>query len=70
MRRAGRRRLLMPLPFAVWDAIAAAGRWLPAAPVTEGQVALMKRDNVVSSGAAGFAALGLSPRPLETELRS
>jgi NADH dehydrogenase len=70
LRRAGRRRLLMPLPFAVWSAIAAATSRLPMAPVTEGQVALMKRDNVVSPDAAGFAALGLTPRPLETGLRS
>lgn len=65
LRWKGRRRLLLPLPFAVWDLLAAAGRWLPAAPVSEGQVALMKRDNVVSGAAAGFAELGMTPRPLE-----
>jgi NADH dehydrogenase len=65
-----RRRLLLPLPFAAWDVLAAAGRWLPAAPVTEGQVALMKRDNVVSPGSPGFAELGLAPQPLATVLGS
>lgn len=61
-----RRRLLLPLPFAAWDLLAAAGRWLPAPPITDGQVALMKRDSVVSEALPGFAELGLTPRPLET----
>lgn len=60
-----RRRLLLPLPFAAWDLLAGLGRVLPGPPVTEGQVALMKRDNVVSGDAPGFPELGVTPRPLD-----
>jgi len=65
LRWRGRRRLLLPLPFAVWDMLAALGGVMPGPPVTEGQVALMKRDNVVSGDAPGFLDLGLTPRPLD-----
>lgn len=65
LRWRGRRRLLLPLPFAVWDMLAAIGQKLPTAPITEGQVALMKRDNVVSNDAPGFGELGVTPQPLD-----
>lgn len=65
-----RRRLLLPLPFAAWDLLAWCGRWLPALPVNEGQVALMKRDCVAAADMPGFDALGLTPQPLDTVLRS
>lgn len=65
-----RRRLLLPLPFAAWDLLAWCGNWLPAAPVSEGQVALMKRDNVASAEAPGFGALGLTPQALDAVLGS
>lgn len=60
-----RRRLLLPLPFAIWDLLAAAGRLLPVAPVSEGQVALMKRDCIAAAEAPGFGELGVTPQPLE-----
>jgi NADH dehydrogenase len=65
-----RRRLLLPLPFAIWDLLAWCGGWLPLAPVTEGQVALMKRDNVVSEAMPGFAEFGVTPQSLDAVLRS
>lgn len=68
LRAAGRRRPLFPVPFAVWDAIAAAARLLPSPPITEGQVALMKKDNVASPDLPGFGNLGIEPRPLRAEL--
>lgn len=69
MRHVGRRRPLLPVPFPLWDALAAICRPLPAPPVTEGQVALMRQDNVADSGLPGLGALGIGPEPIEAELR-
>ena len=65
----GRRPILLPLPFAVWDALAAAGRLLPSPPITEGQVTLMRRDNVPSPARPGLAAFGVDSTDLATVLR-
>lgn len=65
-----RRRLLLPLPFAAWDLLAWCGRWLPVAPVSEGQVALMKRDCIAAAEVPGFGELGVTPQPLDAMLRS
>jgi NADH dehydrogenase len=69
MRHIGRRRSLLPVPFPLWDALAAACRVLPSPPLTEGQVALMRQDNVAGPGLPGFGALGIDPAPIEAELR-
>jgi NADH dehydrogenase len=58
-----RRPRLILVPFLVWDALAAAGRLLPVPPVTEGQVALMRRDNLPAPGLPGLAAFGIDPPP-------
>jgi NADH dehydrogenase len=58
----GRRRLLVPVPFAVWHLLAAMAAWLPSPPLTRDQVLLMREDNVVSANASGFAELGIAPR--------
>jgi NADH dehydrogenase len=60
--RAGRRRLLLPVPFALWRALAAMASLLPRPPLTPAQVALMQRDNVVGDGVATFADLSIAPR--------
>ena len=60
--RAGKRRILVPLPFVFWHALATVASLLPGPPLTPGQVDLMRRDNVVGEGVAGFADLGISPR--------
>ena len=65
----GRRPILLPLPLPVWDALAAAGRLLPSPPITEGQVTLMRRDNVPSPARPGLAAFGVDPTDLATVLR-
>lgn len=69
MRHIGRRRPLLPVPFPLWYALAAACRPLPTPPLTEGQVALMRQDNVANPGLPGFAALGIDPTPIAAELR-
>ncbi len=60
-----RRRLLLPLPFAIWNALAAVGAILPAPPITRAQVVLMEHDNVVAKSALSFEELGLEPTALE-----
>ena len=69
MRHCGRQRALLPVPFPVWDAVAAASRVLPAPPLTEGQVALMKRDNVADPDLQGLEALGVIPTTVKDVLR-
>ena len=69
MRHYGRRRLLLPVPFPVWEGLAAASRVLPAPPLTEGQVALMKRDNVADPALPGLETLGVTPTPVAEVLR-
>ena len=56
-----RRRLLIPVPF--WAAMAQAFflELFPVPPLTRDQVRLLRRDNVVTEGIAGFADLGISP---------
>jgi uncharacterized protein YbjT (DUF2867 family) len=68
LRHLGRRRLLMPVPFALWHALAATASLLPAAPLTRDQVYLLQTDNVVAADAATFADLGIEPRALEALL--
>ncbi|MHB0774890.1 complex I NDUFA9 subunit family protein [Halomonas sp. WWR20] len=62
----GRRRPLLPIPFAVWHRLAALASLLPNPPLTRDQVTLMENDNVV--GTDTFAALGITPRSLEAAL--
>ena len=53
--------VLLPIPFALAAIIGAVGQFLPGAPITLDQVRLLRHDNVVSPGAAGFAELGIEP---------
>lgn len=69
LRKSDRRRPLLPVPFAVWDGLAQLARLLPSPPLTEGQVALMKRDNVADPSLPGLEALDISPRHINEELR-
>jgi len=56
----GRRRPLVPVPFAVWRGLATGASILPSPPITRDQIALMAADNVAETD--GFAALGLTAR--------
>lgn len=60
--RSGRRRLLLPVPFALWRAGAVPLSLLPHPPVTRAQIALMEHDNTVGEATAGFADLGITPQ--------
>jgi NADH dehydrogenase len=68
--RIGRRRLLLPLPFAIWEALAAMLRILPHPPVTRDQIELLRRDNLPDPNLPGFADLAIAPRSVEEILPS
>jgi uncharacterized protein YbjT (DUF2867 family) len=70
LRELGRKRLLMPVPYAVWELLAALMAPLPNRPISRDQVVLMKRDNVVGPNALSFADLGLVPSAVEQILPS
>ena len=60
-----RRRLLLPIPFAVADLQGAVLQLLPVPPLTRDQVRLLRVDNVVPEGALGLADLGIDPTGVE-----
>jgi len=57
----GRRRLLLPVPFAIASLQAAFLGLLPNPPLTLDQVKLLKSDNVLSGKLPGLEALGIRP---------
>lgn len=61
----GRDPAFVQVPDALGGLIAGAG-FLPGAPITRDQWLMLQRDNVVGSGAEGFAAFGITPRPMAT----
>ena len=61
----GRKRLLLPVPYVLWNVLAALMAPLPNRPISRDQVKLMQRDNVVSPGALTFADLGITPAALD-----
>ncbi|MEM6846887.1 MAG: complex I NDUFA9 subunit family protein [Pseudomonadota bacterium] len=64
----GKKRALVPLPFGVANLQAKALSVLPSPPITEDQVKLLRRDNVVSQSAIAegrtFDAAGMTPKHL------
>jgi NADH dehydrogenase len=60
----GRGRPLIDIPDPVGRLLARATGWLPGAPITWDQWLMLRRDNVVSPGAAGLEAFGLPRTPL------
>jgi NADH dehydrogenase len=65
----GRRRLLIPVPFALMSFKAAFLQFLPKPPITPDQVELLKRDNVVSDEAKRdgrtLEGLGIIPETMD-----
>ncbi|MHA7835328.1 MAG: complex I NDUFA9 subunit family protein [Algiphilus sp.] len=57
----GRKRWLVPLPFAVWHLLAAIASVLPNPPLTRDQLLLMREDNVAGPDSPGFADMGIAP---------
>ena len=65
LRLIGRRRLLVPVPFAVAAVQARLFELLPSPPLTTSQVYLLRTDNVVSGLMPGFRELGIEPKRVE-----
>ena len=61
--------LLIPVPFAVWHALAWASEMLPSPRLTRNHVELMQIDTVPSPELPGFSELEISPRSVETILQ-
>ena len=70
LRETGRRRALIPMPFALASLKAAFLQLLPKPLLTMDQVRLLKKDNVVSPTAAGLADLGITPTSVEAVIPS
>jgi uncharacterized protein YbjT (DUF2867 family) len=65
----GVRARLLPVPFALWEALAFAVEFVPGgAPLTRHQVALMRRDNVASDDLPGLRDLGVRITAVEEVL--
>jgi uncharacterized protein YbjT (DUF2867 family) len=62
----GRSRTIWPMPDEMGSLMVKAIGWMPGAPITGDQWAMLGRDNVVGGGAPGFEAFGISPSPLAT----
>ncbi|MER9051482.1 complex I NDUFA9 subunit family protein [Mesorhizobium sp. M0923] len=60
---------LMPVPFAVWNALAGVAELLPAAPITRNQIDLMRQDNVAAINAPGLKELDIEPRDIDEVIR-
>ena len=65
VRLTGRRRLLVPMPFAVAKVQARLFELLPSPPLTTSQVDLLEADNVVSGKMPGFPELNIEPKSVE-----
>ena len=65
-----RKRVLVPVPFFLWEIQATLLGLLPNPPLTRDQVILMRSDNIVSDTALTFADLSITPRSVEAELPS
>ncbi|MER8732301.1 complex I NDUFA9 subunit family protein [Mesorhizobium sp. M0018] len=61
---------LMPVPFAVWNALAGVAELLPAAPITRNQIDLMRQDNVAAIDAPGLKELDIEPRDIDEVIRA
>lgn len=68
LRKLRRRRVLLPVPFAVWRGLGAIVQCFPNPPLTRDQVLLMQHDNVVDPSADGFDQLYLTPISFESLL--
>jgi NADH dehydrogenase len=60
------RARLVPVPFALWRILASGAEFVPGAPLTRNQVALMQRDNIASTDCPGLSSLDIAPMEIET----
>jgi uncharacterized protein YbjT (DUF2867 family) len=67
--QAGLAPLMIPIPFAVWHALAWTSEMFPSPLLTRNQVELMQIDTVSSPEMPGFVELGISPHSVEAILQ-
>jgi len=67
--QAGLAPRLVPIPLAVWNALARASEMFPSPLLTRNQVELMQIDTVSSQEMPGFVDLGISPHSVEAILQ-
>ncbi|AKM09068.1 complex I NDUFA9 subunit family protein [Croceicoccus naphthovorans] len=60
-----RSRMFLPLPDFVGRTIASLTGWLPGAPITADQYAMLEQGNVARGDKPGLAKLGITPKPLD-----
>jgi NADH dehydrogenase len=65
LRLVDKRRLLVPVPFAVAEVQARLFELLPSPPLTTGQVDLLRMDNLASGDLPGFRDLDIRPKAIE-----
>ena len=65
LRLIGRRRLLVPVPFAIAEILARLFELLPSPPLTTGHVDLLRMDNVASGILPGLQDLNIQPKAVE-----
>ena len=65
LRVIGKRRLLMPVPFAVAEIQARLFEFLPSPQLTTGQVDLLKADSLASGALPGLQELDILPKSIE-----
>ncbi len=65
LKQVGRGGVLVPVPFFLWDTLAALMAFFPNPPLTRDQVKLMKRDNVVEGNTLTLEDLGIGPISIE-----
>lgn len=65
----GHSPLLIDMPPFAASALATLTGWLPGAPITRDQLAMLASDNVVADSADGLAALAVAPTPLDAVAR-
>lgn len=70
LQQVGKRRALVPVPFFIWNSLAALMAVLPNPPLTRDQVTLMKRDNIVGAAALTLKDLAIAPVSVEEMLPS
>ena len=68
LERIAGRTVMVPVPFPLWDILAAVATLLPNPPLTRDQVTLMKSDNVVGDRALTLKDLGIDPTSVEEVL--
>jgi NADH dehydrogenase len=61
LKQVDRRKALVPVPFFVWDTLAAIKAFIPGPPLTPDQEKLMKQDNMIEGNELTLEDLGISP---------